>query len=66
MLRRSKKEKIQLQYCTVFIYPISLYSLFTRCIICINTVDIDATRLTNIKCKNAVDVTCVNNARHKK
>ena len=66
MLRKSKKEKIHLQYYTVFIYTISLYCLFTRCIIYINTVAIDVTYLTNIKCKNAVDVTCITNARHKK
>ena len=66
MLRKSKKEKIHLQYYTVFIYTISLYCQFTRCIIYINTVAIDVTYLTNIKCKNAVDVTCITNARHKK
>ena len=66
MLRKSKKEKIHLQYYTVFIYTISLYYLFTSCIIYINTVAIDGTYLTNIKCKNAVDVTCIMNARRKK
>ena len=66
MLRKSKKEKIHLQYYTVFIYTISLYYLFTSCIIYINTVAIDGTYLTNIKCKNAVDVTCITNARRKK
>ena len=66
MLRKSKKEKIHLQHCTVFIYTISLYFLLTRCIIYINIVDVDVTHLTNIKCKNDVDVTCVTNARHKK